>query len=83
MNVVPTLKLAYSIEEAVAMTGLCRDLIYRGINENRLTAKKFGRRTLLPAQALQNFINSLPEGATSPSPNPRAGRGRKPKAGRI
>ena len=53
-------KLAFSIDEAVARTNIGRDGIYRAIRENRLDAKKMGRRTLIPADSLRRFIEGLP-----------------------
>ncbi len=53
-------KLAFSIDEAAVRAGLGRDMIYQALRERRLEAKKAGRRTLIPADALRRFIENLP-----------------------
>ncbi len=42
------------------MTGVGRDLIYEAIKNGRLVARKLGRRTIIPADALEKFIAHLP-----------------------
>jgi excisionase family DNA binding protein len=53
-------KLAFSVDEAALRANICRDAIYQAIRQNRLEAKKAGRRTLIPADALRRFIQELP-----------------------
>jgi excisionase family DNA binding protein len=53
-------KMAFSVEEAAMRSGLGRDRIYGYIREGRLNARKAGRRTLITADALRSFLNSLP-----------------------
>lgn len=53
-------KLAFSIDEAAVRANIGRDGIYQAIREKRLDAKKAGRRTLIPADALRRFIENLP-----------------------
>ena len=53
-------KLAFSVDEAAMRANIGRDGIYQAIRENRLEAKKAGRRTLIPAEALRRFIENLP-----------------------
>ena len=53
-------KLAFSIDEAAVRANIGRDGIYQAIREKRLDAKKAGRRTLITAEALRRFIDSLP-----------------------
>ena len=55
-----TTKLAYSVEEAAWQANIGRDGIYQAIRQKRLDAKKVGRRTLIPADALRRFIENLP-----------------------
>jgi excisionase family DNA binding protein len=50
---------AHSIE-AAARIGIGRDGVYRAINEGRLRARKFGKRTLILAADLDAFLASLP-----------------------
>jgi excisionase family DNA binding protein len=59
-------KLAFSVEELSAATGLCRDSIYEEIRAERLRAKKFGRRTLILAADAQAFLAALPDVALPP-----------------
>jgi excisionase family DNA binding protein len=56
----PTDRAAFSIAEIMAMTGLGRDKVYGLIREGDLIAKKCGRRTLVTAADLRNFLESLP-----------------------
>lgn len=56
----PVRRAAYTIDETVVMTGVGRDLIYEAIKNGRLVARKLGRRTIIPADALENFIAHLP-----------------------
>jgi excisionase family DNA binding protein len=53
-------KVAHSINEVCAQTGVGRDGIYRAINEGRLRARKFGRRTVILESDLQSFLEGLP-----------------------
>jgi excisionase family DNA binding protein len=59
MNDIPR-KVAFSINETIAMTGIGRDGVYRAIREGRLTARKLGRRTLITERDLQAFLEALP-----------------------
>jgi excisionase family DNA binding protein len=53
-------RVAYSVPEAMLALGLCRDSIYKLINSGQLPAKKIGRRTLVLASDLENFLKALP-----------------------
>jgi excisionase family DNA binding protein len=53
-------RMAFSVEEAAFRANIGRDGIYQAIRENRLEARKAGRRTLIPAEALRRFIQDLP-----------------------
>ena len=53
-------RAAYTIKEVCALTGLGRDGVYRAINEGRLRARKFGKRTLILDPDLYGFLESLP-----------------------
>lgn len=55
-----TNRLAYSVDAAAAQSNLCKDKIYQAIREGKLRAVKAGRRTIIPADALRQFIDSLP-----------------------
>ena len=54
-------KLAYSIPEAVAATGLGRSLIYDDIATGALKARKRGSRTIIMVDELRRYLTALPE----------------------
>jgi excisionase family DNA binding protein len=58
-------KAAYSIAEAVCVTGCGRSKLYEEIRDGRLRAIKLGARTLIPAEAISAWLASLP--AVSPA----------------
>lgn len=51
-------KLAFSIREIRALTGISRTKLYTEIQEGRLRPSKAGRRTLILAQDLQAWLDS-------------------------
>ncbi len=53
-------KLFYTINEVAEAISLGRTSIYKAINEGRLTAKKFGSKSLVSAESLDDFIAGLP-----------------------
>jgi excisionase family DNA binding protein len=59
---------AVGIDEAARLAGIGRTLLYQEISEGRLRIRKAGRRTLIPIQELDAWLNSLPQSAT-----PRSG----------
>ena len=52
--------LAFTIAEVVSKTRLGERTIYRHITEGSLIARKFGTRTLILAEDLQAFLQSIP-----------------------
>lgn len=54
-------KLACSINETVAMSGMSRSAIYRAIKEKRIPKRKNGGRTLILVSDLERFLQSLPQ----------------------
>ncbi|MFV0645868.1 MAG: helix-turn-helix domain-containing protein [Sphingomonadaceae bacterium] len=48
--------LAYSINDAVAITTLSRPRIYQLINEGKLETRKLGRRTIILAESLRRLV---------------------------
>jgi excisionase family DNA binding protein len=52
--------LAYTFAEAVRVSGIGRTTIYALLASGRLDARKVGRRTLIPAKALREFLENLP-----------------------
>jgi excisionase family DNA binding protein len=54
------IRRAYSVPETMCVLGLCRDSVYRLIREGKLPARKIGRRTVVLASDLQQFLEALP-----------------------
>jgi excisionase family DNA binding protein len=64
-------KMAFSVDEAAMRAGLGRDRIYAAIRDGELIAKKFGRRTLITADALRRFLEGLPSLRLPPAGEPK------------
>jgi excisionase family DNA binding protein len=58
--VLPPEKLTYTLKQAATALGVGKTTLYKAISEGSLHAVKLGNRTLLPAEALRNWINALP-----------------------
>lgn len=52
--------LAYSVAEAVRLSGICRTVVYEEIKAGRLRARKLGRRTLILSEDMQRWLANLP-----------------------
>jgi len=52
-------RVSYTITEARRLIGLSHSKIYEELNSGRLRAVKCGRRTLVPHEALEEWIASL------------------------
>lgn len=52
-------KLAYTVQEAMAAIGLGRTRFYKEVKLGRLKTVKAGRRTLVPAAALEDWLRIL------------------------
>lgn len=52
--------LSYGIADAVKASGVGRSLLYEHIKSGRLKARKLGRRTLILAEDLHNWLATLP-----------------------
>lgn len=52
--------LAYTIAEACAATRVGRTVLYELIRDGKLPARKCGRRTVILADDLRRWIESLP-----------------------
>jgi excisionase family DNA binding protein len=57
---------AYSVDEVAEKVGVGRDAVYDAIREERLIARKWGRRTLITVTALRTFLESLPKLTLTP-----------------
>jgi hypothetical protein len=54
--------LGYNITDVSRPKGpLSRSEIYNAINEGRLRAKKYGRRTIITPDAWRDFLAALPD----------------------
>jgi len=54
-------KIGYSPDEAVAASGCGRTKLFEAIKTGKLRARKWGRRTIITAEDLKAFLDSLPE----------------------
>lgn len=52
--------IAITVPEAVRLTGLSRSALYLALKQQKITAKKAGRRTLFLVADLEAFMSSLP-----------------------
>lgn len=52
--------LAYTIDEAVKITSISRSKLYIEIKSGRLQIREVGRRTIIPPQSLQEWLDHLP-----------------------
>jgi len=59
-DITTTGRLAYSISEICALTGLGRDAVYTAIRDGCLAARKVGKRTLVLDSDLHEFLAGLP-----------------------
>lgn len=57
--------LAFSVPSAAAATGTSRARLYEAMKAGELRARKFGRRTIIPADELRRWLGSLPEARSS------------------
>jgi excisionase family DNA binding protein len=57
---IPPEKLTYTMKEAAAALGVGRTTLWRAISDGNLVALKLGSRTLIPADALRQWIASMP-----------------------
>jgi excisionase family DNA binding protein len=53
-------KIAVTIPEACALSGLGRSSIYEAFKSQRLIARKHGKRTLILVRDLKEYLESLP-----------------------
>lgn len=57
---IPRDKLTYAINEAVDALGVGKTTLYKALAAGRLSAVKLGSRTLIPADALRQWIAEMP-----------------------
>lgn len=51
--------LAYTIKDAVRLTGMSRSRLYEELKAGHLVAKKAGRSTLIPHESIENWLKNL------------------------
>ena len=56
----PQEKIAFTIAEAIGASGIGRTTLYALMKTGELRAIKLGRKTLIPAQGLYDFLSRLP-----------------------
>lgn len=61
--------LAYSLDQAAIVMGISKSSIYTLIDEGKLVARKFGRRTVITRLDAEVFLQSLPAVAASGTPS--------------
>lgn len=57
-------KIAVTIPEACALSGLGRSSIYDCFKRRKLTPRKHGTRTLILVRELRDYLESLPTAAS-------------------
>lgn len=58
-------KLSYNVDEAIAVTGMNRNALYRAISANQIKTFKVGKRRMVSARALREFIEAREKEASS------------------
>ena len=53
-------KLSYTIAEAARALGIGKSTLYLALAAGKLSARKCGARTLIPADELKRFVSTLP-----------------------
>ena len=53
------MQLTFTIDEACKAIGIGRTKIYEAINSGHLPAKKYGKRTIILKQDVDNFLSNL------------------------
>ena len=64
----PLVRLAYSITDVVKASGLSRSLLYIEMAAGRLVAHKAGKRTVILASDLHEWLANLPKSYDKQSP---------------
>jgi excisionase family DNA binding protein len=57
------MSLAFTVDEAIKESRIGRSSIFEAISDGRLKAKKFGRKTLILRDDLNEFLQALPNRA--------------------
>jgi len=57
---IPPEKLAYTMKEAADVLGVGKSTLYKALAAGKLSAIKLGSRTLIPADALRQWVAAMP-----------------------
>ena len=57
---IPPEKMTYTMKEAAAALGIGRMTLWQAVSDGKLVALKLGSRTLIPAEAIRQWIATLP-----------------------
>ena len=68
----------YSVAEAIALSRSCRSVFYHAIKDGELVAHKRGRRTLILAENLQRWLESMPQLKAGPRGRPLTTKSKPP-----
>lgn len=52
--------IAYSVNDFCKRAGICRTRFYEEVKLGRIQIRKSGKRTLIPASELNNWLDRLP-----------------------
>jgi len=55
-------KIAVTIPDATALSGIGRSSLYKLFNQGKLTPRKSGKRTLILVAELEDYVKNLPAG---------------------
>jgi hypothetical protein len=55
-------KIAVTLREATALSGIGRSSLYKLFNQGKLVPRKSGKRTLVLVEELESYVKSLPVG---------------------
>ena len=59
MYTLPTV-ISCSVDDATKISGIGKTKLYELIAQNKIVARKFGRRTLISYESLESWMKSLP-----------------------
>jgi hypothetical protein len=57
----------FTIPDATRATGLCRSRLYNLLGDGSIEAIKAGKRTLIRAESLRSYIDTLPAATIRPA----------------
>jgi excisionase family DNA binding protein len=57
----PSNQLAYGVRTLARLLDVGHDSIYAALRDGRLRAKRYGKRTLIPADSVKHFLDNLPD----------------------